>query len=158
MKWKTKLSNWKKGGVLTYPKKLKYPFIWLTSVNKDGKTPYKQEFVKETCLSPKQDYSAFQEYIKKSKNKYVLSFWNLSGDTILIIPTPKQGKNYAHLKNFIDNASNTQQKVFWKEVARIATQQTQPIWISTHGLGVPYLHVRIDFKPKYYHNSKLKKA
>lgn len=28
------------------------------------------------------------------------------------------------------------------------------IWISTYGLGVPYLHVRIDTRPKYYHTSK----
>ena len=153
MKWKTKLSNWKKGLTLTYPKKLKFPFIWRTSVNN---TPFKQEFIIEPYLSPIQDYSAFQEYIKKSKNKYVISFWNLSGDAILIIPMPKHGKNYAHLKNFIDNASKTQQKAFWKKVAQIASQQSQPIWISTHGLGVPYLHVRIDFKPKYYQHSKLK--
>ena len=30
------------------------------------------------------------------------------------------------------------------------------VWISTHGLGVPYLHVRISITPKYYGNSKLK--
>jgi len=25
-----------------------------------------------------------------------------------------------------------------------------PRWLNTHGLGVHYLHVRIDEKPKYY--------
>lgn len=30
------------------------------------------------------------------------------------------------------------------------------VWISTHGTGVPYLHVRIDTTPKYYQINKYK--
>ena len=26
----------------------------------------------------------------------------------------------------------------------------QPIWLSTAGMGVPWLHVRLDSRPKYY--------
>ncbi|MAF35866.1 hypothetical protein CL622_01990, partial [archaeon] len=64
----------------------------------------------------------------------------------------------AHIKSFIDNASITQQKAFWKQVVKTAKKQLKMydhIWISTHGLGVPYLHVRISNKPKYYYNSKM---
>lgn len=28
-----------------------------------------------------------------------------------------------------------------------------PVWISTSGLGVPWLHVRIDDRPKYYQHA-----
>ena len=30
------------------------------------------------------------------------------------------------------------------------------IYVSTHGLGVPYFHLRIDLEPKYYITSKFK--
>tara|TARA_Y100000310_G_scaffold255230_1_gene262573 strand:- start:517 stop:999 length:483 start_codon:yes stop_codon:yes gene_type:complete len=159
MKWDKVLNNWMSGKVLTYPSRLKHPFIWRTSrLDKNGKLPYKQEFLINKFLSDKQDYSFFNNYIKKTKNKYVVTFPNLSGDTILIVPIPKKGKNYAHIKNFIDNASITQQKAFWKQVVKTAKKQLKMydhIWISTHGLGVPYLHVRISNKPKYYYNSKM---
>jgi len=42
---------------------------------------------------------------------------------------------------------------FWKIVAEqyeVAINEV-PIWLSTHGLGVYWLHVRIDTYPKYYH-------
>ena len=29
------------------------------------------------------------------------------------------------------------------------------LWINTQGLGVYYLHIRIDTKPKYYEKSEL---
>ena len=29
------------------------------------------------------------------------------------------------------------------------------VWISTHGFGVDYLHIRISISPKYYGSSKL---
>ena len=56
----------------------------------------------------------YSEYFKNSKNRYVVTFLNLSGDIILVCPMPMNGKNYATLKDFIDNASLTQQKEFWK--------------------------------------------
>ena len=73
------------------------------------------------------------------------------------MPIPKRGKNFATLKDFIDNASKTQQKIFWRKVKQVANRENV-VWISTHGHGVPYLHVRMSLlKPKYYGNSKLKK-
>ena len=161
MKWHKMLDNWKSGKVLTYPSHIKHPFLWRTSVlDKDEKLTYRQEFVIDKYLPMEQDYSSFQDYLKKSKNKYVTSFINLCGDTILIVPIPKRGKNFAHIKNFIDNASITQQKEVWKQVtivARKLLKKHKYIWISTHGHGVPYLHIRIGIMPKYYQKSKLAK-
>ena len=36
-------------------------------------------------------------------------------------------------------------------------KKNENVWVSTHGLGVDYLHVRISNNPKYYESSKLKK-
>ena len=70
---------------------------------------------------------------------------------------PRAGKNYATLKDFCDNAPIIQQKEFWKLVAKIAKREMKKhkkVWVSSHGLGVPYLHVRICQSPKYYFEKK----
>ena len=60
----------------------------------------------------------------------------------------------------MNKASEIQKRELWKKVALEANKMLKNndnIWISTHGLGVNYLHVRICNNPKYYENSKLKK-
>lgn len=68
--------------------------------------------------------------------------------------------NYATLRDFIDNAPETQQQEFWKKVAEVAKKfmnENGKVWISVHGLGVDYTHVRISTSPKYYFDNELKK-
>ena len=58
-------------------------------------------------------------------------------------------------------ASETQQKLFWRRVALEARNQLRygdHLFISTEGTGVAYVHVRLCTYPKYYGNSKLKKV
>jgi hypothetical protein len=151
--WDDVLNDWENGIPLKYPKGLKR-FQWNTSVLKKG-VPFKQSFKEDLWLAQNQDFSAFQEHIKKSRNKYVVAFPNLSKDSMLVIPMP--GKNYATLKDFIDNAPKIQQQEFWKRVAKVAkkfVKENGQAWISTHGLGVDYTHVRIDPYPKYYDLSR----
>jgi hypothetical protein len=161
MLWSEVLQNWDNGIVLQYPKQLKGKFLWNTSVLKNnGNVVYKQSFITNKSLPEKQDQTDFQEYITKSKNKYVVTFPNLSKDTMLVVPMPVQGKNYATLKDFIDNASEIQQKEFWKKVSKVAKKcmkEKGKVWISVHGFGVSYTHVRISDQPKYYFDNELKK-
>jgi hypothetical protein len=161
MLWSTVLTNWEKGIPMKYPKSIKDKFQWNTSVLKNnGKVVFKQTFRVDNNLPKEQDKTDFQEYINKSKNKYVVSFLNLSKDTMLIIPMPVSGKNYATLKDFIDNAPKIQQKEFWKHTAEVAKRcmtEKGKVWISVHGLGVYYTHVRISIIPKYYFDNELKK-
>ena len=161
MLWSEVLQNWENGIVFKYPKQLKGKFLWITSVLKNnGNVVYKQIFRTNNNLPEKQNQTDFQEYITKSKNKYVVSFLNLTKDTMLVIPMPSQGKNYATLKDFIDNASEIQQKEFWKKVSKVAKKcmkEKGKVWISVHGFGVPYTHVRISSQPKYYFDDELKK-
>ena len=74
-------------------------------------------------LPKSQDITAFNEYVKKSKNKYVVSFPNPSGDTILVIPMPRSNKNFATIRDLMENASDLQKKKFWQESARIIKEQ-----------------------------------
>ena len=161
MLWSDILNNWENGIPLKYPKNVKGKFQWNTSVLKNnGNVPYKQTFRTNSDLSQKQNYTDFQEYIKKSQNKYVVSFPNLNKDTMLVIPMPVRGKDYTTLRDFIDNAPEIQQQEFWKKVAEVAKKfmkEKGKVWISVHGLGVDYTHVRIGSIPKYYFNNELAK-
>jgi len=151
--WADILSDWENGIPMKYPKHLG-KFQWNTSVLKNnGNVPFKQFFKEDKNLAEEQNYLPFQKYIDKSQNKYVVAFPNLSKDSMLIIPMPRRGKNYATLKDFIDNASKIQQRNFWKKVAEVARdfmKEKGEVWVSVHGLGVDYTHVRIDSKPKYF--------
>ena len=162
MLWLDVLSNWKNGIPLKYPHQLKGRFQWNTCVLKNnGNVEYKQHFRTNNNLPSIQNTKDFQENINKSKNKYVTAFPNLSKDTMLVVPMPVIGKNYATLRDFIDNSSEIQQKEFWKKVANVAEDfmnKNGKVWISVHGLGVAYTHVRISTSPKYYFDNKLKET
>jgi hypothetical protein len=84
----------------------------------------------------------------------IATFANLGGDAILIVPSPRAAPGAAHLAAFVRAASIDIIDVFWSAVARAVTQRvaasSKPLWISTSGLGVHWLHVRLDDRPKYY--------
>ncbi|RHZ35930.1 DUF6940 family protein [endosymbiont GvMRE of Glomus versiforme] len=98
------------------------------------------------------DYSSFVEHFNRSQDNHVVSFPSLSGDT-LIVPIPIN--DYKNLKEFNNNASLEQKEHFWQKVGEkmkesLLNANGAPRWLSTSGLGVSYLHVRIDSRPKYY--------
>jgi hypothetical protein len=106
-----------------------------------------------------QDYTPFNQHILNTKNKDAVSFFNISGDTILVVPIPRKNKFYTTMKEFINFASESQQIGFWQLVAEqielcFLTSDIDKLYISTHGLGVNYFHLRICTKPKYYHTIK----
>jgi hypothetical protein len=58
----------------------------------------------------------------------------------------------------MDNAPAIQQQKFWNKVAKLAVKVMQlkgKVWISVHGLGVAYTHVRLSTSPKYYFDQEL---
>ena len=161
MNWKEVLNKWSNGNYFKYPDTIKGRFQWNTSVLKDdAESRFKESFKTNKKLPEKQDFTSFKEHISQAKNKYVISFKNPNKDTVLVVPIPRPGKNYATLKDFCDNAPKIQQKIFWEEVSKLALKQMKTekkVWISAHGLGVPYLHIRISNQPKYYFSQILSK-
>ncbi len=104
------------------------------------------------------DETSFSTYFVAGKK--VVTFSNLRGDAQLVVPTKiEKPACYAHLAKFVRNASSTQQIAFWKIVAQEYEQAIgeAPKWLSTAGLGVYWLHVRIDSRPKYYRYQSYKK-
>lgn len=85
----------------------------------------------------------------------VVRFSNLGRDARLIVPCPRpQGPGYPHLAAFVRTAPAAQVEALWIAVAEELQQwwaQTDgPVWLSTAGLGVHWLHIRLDSRPKYY--------
>lgn len=83
----------------------------------------------------------------------VVSFPNLGGDAFLVAPCPRAPLSaYAHLAAFAREAPDHQQHALWQAVATALAAQLEerPLWLSTAGLGVAWLHVRLDSFPKYY--------
>jgi hypothetical protein len=89
------------------------------------------------------------------------TFQNLGGDSTLVSPcedaravaTHERGQ-YAHIAAFARGASAEQAAAFWRAVADAVEQMLDqrgmdPLWVSTEGSGVSWLHVRLDPRPKY---------
>lgn len=153
--WKNKIESWLEGKYQIYPSDIKESFYYETTpITNNMNTNYEENYIQNSYLTNmKQDYSSFEKEINKSNNKYVVSFFNLSKTSYLIVPIPRSNKKFTTLKDFIDNASKIQQKKLWQKVALstiMMLKKYNKVWISTHGTGVPYLHIRIDIKPKYY--------
>ncbi len=83
----------------------------------------------------------------------VIEFSNLNGDATLVVPCPRGPLSaYSQLSTFARQAPDDQQHQLWNLVGAVLERRlgTQPVWLSTSGLGVYWLHIRLDSVPKYY--------
>ena len=98
--------------------------------------------------------SAFQEHFQGARqDQSVVTFANLGKDALLIVPCPQVSASvYPHLAVFARGALMDQQHALWEQVgeAIVARLNERKLWVSTAGLGVYWLHVRLDSYPKYY--------
>lgn len=107
------------------------------------------------------DRSAFADRFDAAAGADVLAFPNLGGDAVLVVPCPIAAASaYAHLASFVRRAPAAQIDRFWSTLATAALARVSdaPLWISTAGLGVPWLHLRLDSQPKYYRHLPYKHA
>ena len=78
---------------------------------------------------------------------------NLGGDALLIAPSPVgPPEAYPHLAAFLRLAPEAQVRSLWRHAAGALRENLgdDPRWLSTSGLGVAWLHLRLDRSPKYY--------
>lgn len=119
-----------------------------------------------------------------SQGALVTAFENLGRDAVLVVPqcavrhptssapvgAPStscdgwraDGAPYAHVAEFMRGAPRAQVhellRVVGREVEkRVAENGGRLVWVSTSGLGVSWLHVRLDSRPKYYSYAPYKK-
>lgn len=96
------------------------------------------------------DRAAFADQFNDSP---VSTFGNLGGDATLVVPCPTDEHcSYAHLAAFMRTATGDQIHPLWQAVgtAMLLRVSEHPVWLSTAGMGVAWLHVRLDSRPKYY--------
>jgi len=117
-----------------------------------------------TAASEHPDPHAFaQQFLQQNSNTNAVAFENLGGDARLIAPKPpppavekndKLLRRYAHLSSFCREAPAEEVVAVWRlaaqEYLQRIQQQVQPVWFSTSGLGIYWLHFRLDSVPKYY--------
>lgn len=100
------------------------------------------------------DPEAFAERFTPDRD--VAVFPNLGRDALLVVPCPRGPSDaYAHLASFVRSAPARQIDALFREVggAVAARVSEAPMWLSTAGLGVAWLHVRLDDRPKYYRHA-----
>ncbi|MCP4359301.1 MAG: hypothetical protein GY796_14910 [Chloroflexi bacterium] len=115
--------------------------------------PFEFIVLDSPMLARHPDPEVFAEHFNKSPQKNVLVFSNLGGDAIMIVPQLKTTVSaYGHLAAFVREAPDVQRHALWKLVGEVMSQRVsiKPVWLSTAGGGVSWLHVRLDDRPKYY--------
>jgi hypothetical protein len=76
----------------------------------------------------------------------IVVFPNLGRDAILVVPTQLgPASAYGHVAAFVRHAPAAQRDALWREVAIAMHQRVsaKPVWLSTAGGGVAWLHVRL---------------
>lgn len=93
------------------------------------------------------------QFAKASPGAGVVTFANLGGDATLVVPAPlAPARVYSHLAAFLRGAPPAQVHALWAAAGREVTAALgdKPLWVSTAGGGVAWVHVRLDARPKYY--------
>jgi hypothetical protein len=105
-------------------------------------------------LASHPDPDAFAEHFcDPAGSKDVVSFPNLNNDSILVVPCPRGPLSaYGHIDAFVREAPDAQKHALWRLVGELMQRRLglRPVRLSTAGAGVPWLHVRLDQRSKYY--------
>ncbi len=129
-------------------------FRWETPpVTADGTArPFEFVALDSPNLARRPDPAAFAEHWPAAENG-IATVPNLGGDATLVIPMPlAEPSAYGHLAAFVRLAPEPQRDALWRAVGEAMAWRVgaAPVWLSSAGAGVPWLHVRLDDRPKYY--------
>jgi hypothetical protein len=119
----------------------------------DMQTAFEFVLVESPELLMAADPSSFAGHFSRAGSASVVAFQNLGGDATLLVPCPVAPQTaYAQLGAFVRTAPEAQQQALWMAVSLAMGRRLddRPVWLSTAGGGVAWLHVRLDDRPKYY--------
>lgn len=117
-------------------------------------SPFECALIRSDALARmRADDSDFAEHLIGSDA--VAVFPNLGGDALLIVPRKiAAAECYGHIAAFLRAAPREQQHALFHTLALQIEEELaaspKRFWVSTSGLGVPWVHVRLDSYPKYY--------
>ncbi len=129
-------------------------FRWETPAVTEATVVQPFEFVllDSPDLARRPDPKAFAEHFAAAEAGITV-FSNLGGDAIMVVPSPVADPSaYGHLAAFVRHAPELQRHALWQSVGEAMARRVavRPVWLSTAGSGVSWLHVRLDDRPKYY--------
>lgn len=130
-------------------------FRWETPAVTAGtvaEQPFEFVLLDNPGLARRPDLKAFAEHFAGAQAG-VATFANLGGDALMVVPCPvAEPAAYGHLAAFVRRAPELQQHALWQAVGEAMARRigVKPVWLSTAGAGVSWLHVRLDDRPKYY--------
>ena len=128
-------------------------FRWETPplISTNSNQPFQCLLHDSPDLNVQADPTDFATHFRSDRE--VVHFENLGADAMLIVPCPTStDANYCHIGAFHRSAPPGQQHAFWETVAKVVMARLgpRPLWLSTAGGGVDWLHMRVDDRPKYY--------
>jgi hypothetical protein len=131
-------------------------FRWETPAitSKNSQRPFEFVLLDSPGLARRPEPEAFEAQFGAAKpGELAVEFPNLGKDAVLVVPC-RLGPHsaYGHLAAFVRQAPAAQQHALWSLVGRAMERRLsdKPVWLSTAGAGVSWLHVRLDDRPKYY--------
>jgi hypothetical protein len=111
------------------------------------------------------DPQPFARYIGPGQGtNTVTTFPNLQGDAQLVVPCCNGDLDtYTHLGTFLRQGLKPQINALWQRVGQsiqavLGDRRIEPLWVSTSGMGVYWLHIRLDSQPKYYTHAPYRQA
>lgn len=123
--------------------------------------PYECMILRTDHFSRRQvDTASFSAHLHQEQ--MVAVFDNLGRDARLVVPTLKaEQEHYKHLGAFLHFAPTDQVLEVFNATGNSMREEIEKgkrIWLSTAGLGVIWLHIRLDTVPKYYKTKTYKEA
>jgi len=115
--------------------------------------PFEFVLLDSPSLARNPEIDAFAEHFRSATAGRVIEFPNLGKDAIMVVPCPGGAISaYSHLGAFVRQAPEAQRHALWAQVGAAMQRRlsAKPVWLSTAGAGVAWLHVRLDDRPKYY--------
>lgn len=106
------------------------------------------------------DRAAFATHLDQASG-VTATFDNLGGDAVLVAPQRQPSlppDDHAHLAVFARAAPDDALDALWRATGEalrgwLDATPSRTVWLSTSGLGVAWLHVRLDQRPKYYQHA-----
>jgi hypothetical protein len=115
--------------------------------------PFEFVLLDSPGLANNPNAAAFAEYFDAADEEGLVEFANLGKDAILVVLCPLGPPSaYGHIAAFVRQAPESQRHALWALVGAAMQRRLgdKPVWLSTAGAGVSWLHVRLDDRPKYY--------
>lgn len=140
-------------------------FFWECTPTTDGSNPMEFVLVDAPALAQfarnSPDRRAFRDHFtsddEDEDEPFVAVFPSLGKDALLLAPNPQASLPFTDIAYFARRASSVQRKDLYQQLSQVLQEQIRtnnaqkkPFWLSTSGMGIAWMHIRFDSRPKYY--------